>query len=199
MNWFKQRKEQRKYSEWLAAGRPVPPAPLAKRRMLQSYADRYNLKIFVESGTYKGDTLQEMRSHFEKLYSIELADKFYERAKNRFASAPEIELFHGDTAKCMPEVVAKLDGPTLFWLDGHYSGGDTAKGDLEAPVWAELRAIFDGMKHPFVAIIDDARCFTVSGGEDYPAVEDIIAWVKERRPDMRIEVAMDSIRIEPNS
>jgi hypothetical protein len=99
----------------------------------------------------------------------------------------------------MPEVVAKLDAPTLFWLDGHYSGGDTAKGELHAPVWPELKAIFSGMKQPFVVLIDDARCFCNVGGEDYPAVSDIEAWVAGQRPDLGVEVGMDCIRIAPKS
>jgi hypothetical protein len=98
----------------------------------------------------------------------------------------------------MPQIVAKLDGPTLFWLDGHYSGGDTAQGDLNCPVWGELEAIFaPEMKQPFVVLIDDARCFRHVGAVDYPAVSDIEKWVAERRPDLGIEVAMDCIRIAP--
>jgi hypothetical protein len=87
----------------------------------------------------------------------------------------------------------------LFWLDGHYSGGDTAQGDLNCPVWGELEAIFGGMTQPFVVLIDDARCFRNVGAVDYPAVSDIEQWVAERRPDLGVEVAMDCIRIAPKS
>ena len=51
----------------------------------------------------------------------------------------------------------------------------------------------------FVVLIDDARCFRHVGAVDYPAVSDIESWVKERRPDLGIEVAMDCIRIAPKS
>ncbi|BCX50023.1 glycosyltransferase group 1 family [Haloferula helveola] len=197
MAWFKQLKERRKYKKWIADGRPVPPPPLAKQEMHLDYAKRFDLKLFVETGTFKGDTVEMMRPYFERIYSIELADKFYGEAKKRFAGVSKIELFHGDSGKLMPEVVAKLDAPTLFWLDGHYSGGDTAQGELKAPVWPELRAIFAGMKERFVVLIDDARCFRNVGGEDYPAVSDIEAWVAQERPDLGLEVEMDCIRIAP--
>jgi hypothetical protein len=139
-----------------------------------------------------------MRGEFRKVYSIELAEKFYGEAKQRFAGVANVELHQGDSGKVMPQIVAKLDGPTLFWLDGHYSGGDTAQGDLNCPVWGELEAIFaPEMKQPFVVLIDDARCFRHVGAVDYPAVSDIEKWVAERRPDLGIEVAMDCIRIAP--
>ena len=47
----------------------------------------------------------------------------------------------------------------LFWLDGHYSGGETAKGDADSPLREELEAIG---RHPIkthVIPIDDVRSF----------------------------------------
>ena len=197
MAWLKEFKERRKFKKWIRDGKPAPPPPLAKREMLESYADRFNLKFFVETGTFRGDTVEAMRRRFDRVYSIELAEHFYEKAKRRFAGAANVHLRQGDSGKVMPQVVSELDKPTLFWLDGHYSGGDTAQGDLRCPVWGELEAIFSGMTQPFVVLIDDARCFVNEGAIDYPAVGDIEAWVKERDPDLRLEVEMDCIRIAP--
>lgn len=197
MAFFKQLKEKQKYRKWIEDGRPDPPPPLAKQAMLMEYAERFDLKCFVETGTFKGDTVEAMRGEFDRIYSIELAEKFYLDATKRFAGVAEIDLRQGDSGKVMPEVVAELSSPTLFWLDGHYSGGDTAQGDLNCPVWGEIRAIFGGMKHAFVILIDDARCFKNVGAEDYPAVSDIETWVSEQRPDFGVEVEMDCIRIAP--
>jgi len=197
--WFKNLKEKRKYSKWIEAGRPVPPPPLAKREMLLDYQKRHGLQLLVETGTFKGDTVEAMRREFRKVYSIELAEKFHQEAQRRFAGVANVELHQGDSGKVMPRIVAKLDAPTLFWLDGHYSGGDTAQGDLNCPVWGELEAIFGGMTQPFVVLIDDARCFRNVGAVDYPAVSDIEQWVAERRSDLGVEVAMDCIRIAPKS
>jgi hypothetical protein len=197
-SWFKQLKEKRKFKKWIENGRPDPPPPLAKRDMLLDYKSRFGLQILVETGTFKGDTVEAMRKEFRKVYSIELAEKFYQDAKRRFSGVANVDLRQGDSGKVMPQVVSQLDAPTLFWLDGHYSGGDTAQGDLNCPVWGELEAIFSStMQQPFVVLIDDARCFRHVGAEDYPAVSDIQKWVAERRPDLSLEVAMDCIRIAP--
>lgn len=197
MNWLREFKERRKFRKWKAEGRPDPPPPLAKREMLMDYATRHGLRYFVETGTFKGDTVEAMRRHFDGVWSIELAPHFYQDAVRRFEGASNVKLLQGDSGKKMAEIVVQLQGPTLFWLDGHYSGGNTAQGDLKCPVWGELEAIFAGCAHPFVVLIDDARCFVNEGAEDYPAVGDIEKWVEGRRPDLGIEVAMDCIRIAP--
>lgn len=167
--------------------------------MILGYAQRYGLTTFVETGTFLGDTVEAMLPYCERIYSIELADKYFRKAQKRFSGESKVHLLHGDSGEKMPDLVSQLKDPTLFWLDGHYSGGDTAKGELAAPVWAELKAIFGGMKQTFVILIDDARCFKRVGGKAYPAVSDIETWVAEQDRGLSVEVAMDCIRIAPKA
>lgn len=196
-SFFKRLKEGRKYRKWLACGRPDPPPPMAKHEMLREYARRFGLRVLVESGTFRGDTVEALRREFATVHSIELAPKFHELAKQRFAGVPNVVLHQGDSGKLLAELVKKLDAPVLFWLDGHYSGGDTAQGESNCPVRQELEAIFGGMAQPFAVLIDDARCFRNPKAKDYPPVEEIEAFVAARRPDMGVEVAMDCIRLAP--
>ena len=196
-SFFKRAKEQRKYRKWLADGRPDPPPPLAKHEMLRDYARRFGLKALVESGTFHGDTVEAMRKGFQTVHSIELAPKFHQQATQRFKRIDNVVLHLGDSGALLPGILAELELPTLFWLDGHYSGGDTAQGATNCPVSQELEAIFGGMKQPFVVLIDDARCFRSPKVSDYPPVDEIEAFVAKRRPDYAVEVAMDCIRIAP--
>lgn len=198
-SFFKRLKERRKYRQWQAAGCPDPPPPLAKHEMLRDYRRRFGLQILVESGTFRGDTVAALRGEFRTVHSIELASKFHELAQRRFAGVANVTLHLGDSGKVLAGLVGQLDAPTLFWLDGHYSGGDTAQGESNCPVRQELEAIFGGMQQPFAVLIDDARCFRGPRTADYPPVEEIEAFVAARRPDMGIEVAMDCIRIAPRS
>jgi hypothetical protein len=89
----------------------------------------------------------------------------------------------------------KLDQPALFWLDGHYSSGETAKGDKDTPIYEELKHIlnFPGQGH--VIVIDDARCF--GNAPDYPDIEELSGFVRSRWPEVNIVVQDDSIRITP--
>jgi hypothetical protein len=80
-------------------------------------------------------------------------------------------------------------------LDGHYSAGITARGDLDTPIMAELSAICDHPIDGHVILIDDARCFT--GEDDYPTVDEVRDFVASRKPDHGFELALDIMRITP--
>jgi hypothetical protein len=91
----------------------------------------------------------------------------------------------------MQSVVTRLDGPALFWLDGHYSAGITARGSLETPVQRELEIIL-ASANDHVILVDDARCF---GTGDFPTLDAVRALVAELRPGWTCVVNDDIIRI----
>ncbi|MGB3007361.1 MAG: hypothetical protein WBC06_12675, partial [Chitinophagaceae bacterium] len=106
-----------------------------------------------------------------------------------------IFLLNGDSGVKIAEVIAQLNEPALFWLDGHYSGGITAKADKDCPVPEELHAIFSSPVNHII-LIDDARLF--NGTNDYPAFEQIQAIIKQHKKDYTIENKDDIIRLLPN-
>lgn len=164
---------RRGYSDWTAerawrrAGRPVPAPPHVKRRFLRDYARAHDLRVFVETGTFYGDTVAALRGAFDRLHSIELDDTLFAAAQERFAGDRKIALWHGDSGEVLERVLAAVDAPALFWLDGHYSGGGTGRGVEDTPILRELQHI---ARHPqrerHHIIIDDARLF--DGSNSYP-------------------------------
>jgi len=191
--WLHRRKDRRKYARWLRTGRPMPPPHLAKQLVMRDFIDRYGLKVFVETGTFQGNMVESVKGDFDELYSIELSDGLFERAARRFRHDSHVHILHGDSGKVLPELIKKITRPTLFWLDGHYSGGRTACGEKETPVSEELNAILNHPVPGHVILIDDARCFT--GKNDYPTVEKLRETILARRPDHRFEVETDILRI----
>jgi hypothetical protein len=170
------------------------PPPI-KRRIVASYMRRYSLSTFVETGTHVGNTLAFVaRGGSTKCISIELSDECFFAANLRFRSWPSVRLLHGDSALAMPEVLNELRGPGSFWLDGHYSGGATARGGVETPISAELQVILASSICGHVILIDDARCF--DGSHDYPHLDELLRQV---RVDGRfaVEVSADIIRLTP--
>jgi len=157
---------------WHRAGRPLPPPPHIKRKFLRAYGRAHDLRIFVETGTFVGETLTALRGSFEHLHSIELSRELYESVLVRFSGDRKITLWHGDSGEVLPRLLAGLDKPALFWLDGHYSGGVTARGVEDTPILRELEHIAKhrlGAQHHL--IVDDVRLFT--GADGYPKLSDV--------------------------
>lgn len=180
---------------WLNDGcRGVAPPPI-KRRVIQSYLRRYQLRTFIETGTHLGDTLAEVaQDPALRAISVELADDYYSAAVRRFASYPNVELHHGDSGQLMPQIVAGLKVPALFWLDGHYSGGTTAKGAMETPVSDELLAILASPVAGHVILVDDVRLF--DGSHDYPQLDVFLAAIRAGGQ-YRAEISADVLRLTP--
>lgn len=118
------------------------PAPHpVKQKTLARYAKKHGLRTLVETGTFYGDMVAAMRNDFREIFSIELREPLAIKAQRRFCRYPHISILHGDSASVLGKLVPTLGNPTLFWLDGHYSGGITAKGDAVTPSFRELSHI----------------------------------------------------------
>ncbi len=187
------KKTEKELIEWERKGRPAPPPHVIKQRELRNYADKYDLKVLVETGTFMGDMVEAMKNSFEKIYSIELSAELYENARKRFEGDERIELIHGDSGKMLGKLLENLDQPALFWLDGHYSAGITAKGEKETPIYEELTHIYSAQISGHVVLIDDARCFGTDPA--YPSTSELSEFIRTKRPDSKIEVDFDSIRV----
>jgi hypothetical protein len=190
-----ERRDRRKRRAWLAAGRPAPAPSVVKHDIVRHHADRYGLATLVETGTYMGGTIEALEDRFARIYSIELDDALYERARARFAHLPHVTILHGDSAQMLPELLAQLREPALFWLDGHYSGPGTAKGRRETPIVEEILAV---LAHPVaghVILVDDARVFGT--WPDYPTLAEFRRIVTTRAPALEFTIADDIIRIHP--
>ena len=194
-NWIMKKNQRRELINWEKSGKPVPPPHIIKQKALRNYARKYDLKILVETGTYFGHMVEAMKKDFEHIYSIELSKELYKKANKRFKGDKNVELVQGDSGIELKKLVKKIDEPALFWLDGHYSAGVTAKGEKDTPIYEELTHIFDAENKEHVIIIDDARCF----GSDpaYPSIDEISDFIKSKRPDVSITIEDDSIRITP--
>ena len=136
--------------------------------------------------------VEAQKDHFEKLISIELSQPLFDQAVDRFGKDSHIQILQGDSGEVLKEVMKYLQEPALFWLDGHYSSGLTAKTDKNTPVLEELKTILTSPYNHGI-LIDDARLFT--GEEDYPSIDELCSLVKEYASERSVEVADDIIRI----
>lgn len=182
---------------WERAAKPRPPPHAVKRRIVSDYALSYGTNTLVETGTYLGEMIYAMRNNFQMIYSIELSDALANKASRRFRAYHNIRILAGDSRKALPRVLSDISIPCLFWLDGHYSGGITAKGETDSPIIEEVTAILGHRIKTHVLLIDDARCF--DGTEGYPALDALRELVRLRGQGYNLSVADDVIRIVPET
>lgn len=182
------------YLEYLTWETHLPIPHVIKQNNIRKYRDAYRFQVFVETGTYLGDMVEAQKGRFRQIISIELGKDLHQKALRRFESDPQVTLLQGDSGVLLKEVIKNLDEPALFWLDGHFSSGITAKSDKNTPVVEELKAILSSSINHGI-LIDDARLF--SGHDDYPSIDELCFLVKEYAPRRKVEVADDIIRIMP--
>jgi hypothetical protein len=177
---------------WERKGRPNPAPNLIDQRVVARYGQAFHMRTFVETGTYLGEMVDAVRDKFEKIFSVELDRRLYERARKRFAKCGHISIMHGDSSTVLPEILSQITQPCLFWLDAHFSAGITARGKTDTPITEELKQI---LSHPFarehVILIDDARLFIGESG--YPTQEDLRSLVLGALPEWVVQVEDDII------
>ena len=163
------RRQRAEFQRWELGGRKAAPPHLVKQRLIRRYAAQHQCATLVETGTYRGDMLLAMLHDFRTLYSIELHPKLHSRAQQLFLHQPKVRLLHGDSGTKIADVLKELNEPAVFWLDGHFSAGQTAKADLNTPIIAELDQVLKHRIRDHVVLIDDARLF--NGRDDYPTLD----------------------------
>lgn len=183
---------------WIRRGRPAPPPYSVKVRNLLVLADLFDISVLVETGTYKGDMIAATLDRFDHIYSIEIDPRWARAAQARFRRASgKVHILLGDSGKVLPEIIEKLPDRALFFLDGHYSGPQTGRGDSDTPVLAEIDVIARyRVGRGDVIIIDDARLF--GRLPSYPNLQKFQALLRERLGGT-VLVADDAIVVLPTS
>jgi len=179
------------YWYWILRGRPARSPHLLKQKVVREYGERFGLQTLVETGTYYGEMVAAMKNHFERIYSIECVPELASRATRKFARDEHVRIFCGDSRLVMPEVLALMEGPALFWLDAGYYGWVGIRTN-EQRLSAELEMIL-GHRFPHIILLDDAR--GLIGRDGIPSVADVKSYVESTFPQRSVEVEYDIVRI----
>ncbi len=180
---------------WQEKPRSLPLPHLLKQDVLKGYTLEYNLSILIETGTYRGEMTEALHDYFNKIYSIELSEKYAKNAQRYFRGSKKVKIIQGDSGDVIGELIKAINNPTLFWLDGHYSADDTARGLKSTPIMEELNHILRAKDMHHVILIDDARSFGKS--EDYPSMDELKSFITSLRENVKIVTEDDIIRILP--
>lgn len=166
-----------------------------KESFLRRMRDLFGAEIFVESGTYLGNTTFAASKVFEKVHTIEVSSKFYRKAARRFGKGRKIKLHFGDSGDLLGMILPLCKGKIMLYLDGHYDGEGSGKGVENTPIWRELEAIERSGIADGVILIDDVCDFQksryperIAGScfEGYPSLGELVEKILEINPNYKI-------------
>jgi hypothetical protein len=147
---------------------------------------KYLKRVFVETGSYRGDGIQlALDAGFEQVYSIEIAMDLFIQCSFRFAGIDNIHLFNGDSAVILPSLLNEIEEPVTFWLDGHYPECGYDVMSYLSPLLYELEAIKNHKIKTHTILIDDLRLWNKA--DHGFNTNNLIQKLKEINPDYSFE------------
>ncbi len=121
----------------------------------------FGCDVFIETGTLGGETAFTAAPIFDGVYSVELSEHHFQAAQKRNVYS-NVSLYRDSSDHFLDVLLPSMrDKRKLFWLDAHFSGGNTATlidedtGFCKSPIWGELTAIFKNGLQRSVLLIDD--------------------------------------------
>ena len=146
----------------------------------------FNVGIFVETGTFKGETTRWAADHFERVITIELSKELFNRAVQKFQHQHNVDLKFGDSSQELPKIISEIGRSAVFWLDAHHCCSmNTAGKGVMAPILCEIDAI-TASSHDHFILIDDARLFLAPPPDphllnEYPEINVLLKALNERK------------------
>lgn len=127
---------------------------------IHGYTDSFfkDYSVFIETGTYLGKTTLAIEPLFQEIYTIEIKEELYHQAKNNYLG-DKINFLLGDSSHLLEKVCNNVNKKAIFFLDGHWSMGETGRGKKDCPLYEEIEQIIRHFKLPCIIIIDDYRLF----------------------------------------
>ena len=155
----------------------------------------------VETGTYMAESTKKLARIFERVETIELSRYIALKCRVRLLPYRNVRLRRGDSTKLLKPSTE----PTLYWLDGHWSGGGTAGEDRQCPLLSEIRATSPGTFGDWY-LVDDAHLFkgpleSWLDPAQWPTLDQIREVVAEARPryELLVREDLDVIIVSPSA
>lgn len=161
------------------------------------------LGVFVETGTFTGDTVAKVLTLFDVVHSVELSEVHHREAIRRFSDQSNVRLVHGDSSAFVRQLQSTLGGQSvLYWLDAHWCvAADTSGEKSQCPLIHELEAI-GSLREDSVILIDDARLFLCAPPpphevSQWPTFQEILTGLRTLSSTHQVTVCNDVIIFHP--
>lgn len=158
-----------------------------KKEFLKQIVYDFKPTIFIETGTYAGETTEQAIDLFNEIHTIELQESMYNEAKKKFSTFKNVHVYNGESGDILKMILPNLrDNKILFFLDAHYCGIGTGWGRNITSIIDELNAIKRAEIKDCLILIDDVRGFGTDilnkefiCAEGYPSIQKIYSMLQE--------------------
>src|SRR5262245_26213738 len=89
--------------------------------LVEFCASQLGIDVFIETGTYRGESATWAASRFRRVITIEASSTLHEQACNA-ANVTNIEFVCGYSEDILGDLVSKVGEPKVVWLDAHWCG-----------------------------------------------------------------------------
>jgi hypothetical protein len=172
----------REIIHWSNRNFSMPAPHIVKIQTLKRWGGE---EVWIESGTYLGDTATSLASFAKQVITYEPSIKYFNLASKRLKFYSNIDLKLGSSELLLEKILGQLYATgkvndLSFWLDGHYSSGETYKGMNDTPILEELAVIQKYLSKikTLTICIDDVRLFRtdIETAEKYPESYELTNW-----------------------
>jgi hypothetical protein len=165
----------------LARGVPINLHSYLKYLTLRSLGRSTGARTLVETGTFLGVTAARCAHCFSQVVTIELDVELARKATRYLSGLPNVEVLQGDAVELLPLIFSdrKYEAAVVF-LDGHFSGGVTAHGNVAEPAIPELEILARHSDMIRGIVIDDFRLFGSEPG--FPKKSELILAIEKFFP-----------------
>jgi len=132
--------------------------------LIQKHPQVKALKTFVETGTFQAETVRKMERFFDQLITIEIDPKLHAAARAQFPS-PKIRYVLGDSVGELRKIAQECREPAFFYLDAHFSGEGTGKGQQDVPLIEEMQILGKRAQADCI-VVDDLRLFGTNRNQE---------------------------------
>lgn len=179
----------------MASFKIANPHSWSKYRQLKAVGKRTGADCLIETGTYLGNTTMRCSRAFKKVFTIELDQKLFEQASEYLSSRENVECIQGDATVELPKILQRNDCTNaVIFLDGHFSQGETAMGDVAEPACELLSSLAQYKDKIRGIVVDDFRLFGIDKG--WPKKSELIRSAEDCFGDFSIAVHLDQLVLE---
>ena len=184
---------RRSLNNWYKRNFSSPSPEFVKHQIIKK--NNLQKSLWIETGTYYGDTTKILSDIAEKVISIESDKRLYDLAIKKFENSKKINVINGESQNLLQDILKNESYKNLcLFLDAHtcldhITNKLVSKNEtLETPIMIELNIIESYIKkfNNINILIDDIRLFD-GKTQNYPNINEIVDWARKNNSSWFIE------------